>query len=731
MAQARAHGAQPRAALGDRLREPPAAAGPGPRRRTSTSSPAARACTSRRRRSTPRPATCTLGADTRGRPLGVRARQRARTSGGPRSRGTARRSPSRRARRASDPLAIYTMNADGTAARSRRTSPTHDADEQRPARARLRPGVQPPGADGVERIVFASTRGNLDAERLRLHRARSARPRTRPSRTRTSTSSSRTRAPRARTASASSPGSSTWSGCRASCRTGGSSSRPRSASRASTSSRSAGRTSTAATTTRSTRSAAASATTQATYVVELADKDFADDLQQPATPRTAPARSASSTGRSASTSRAPTPSDYPVDPTRHRSELAVVARAGLLPALAARSLRDRRLVHEPVAAARRQDARQLRHRRRLRRFGGDYDVYVLDPGTGAKTKLLGDAGTAEVEAVAVYARDRQGHLRVRAGRAERAHVRSTRASPSADVTVLDMTRPRVAPLPEHADGARRRARPAELRRLRGPAARRRRASPRVRRQHRVRRVRQGLRAAAPARHRARSRPTARRTFASPAACPSSCTSRTTASRSSCNLPRWQREEMTFVPGEYAHQAFPAGFFDNLCAGCHGSISGRPVDAALKPDFLTQASARRCRGARPPTRLLRPAASARPVDRGRPSTRDRAASAAVDEGVTRRAVSRHIAAAMRVPRLASSSLSALALPRRRARLPRLRRRAPPAVAPPPTATTARRVVDRLTAVPRCTTRTSRGPTKRRSIARCRPATTSTSSPAAAG
>jgi hypothetical protein len=55
------------------------------------------------------------------------------------------------------------------------------------------------------------------------------------------------------------------------------------------------------------------------------------------------------------------------------------------------------------------------------------------------------------------------------------------------------------------------------------------------------------------------------------------------------LPRWQREEMTFLPGEYAHQSFPGVFFDNLCAGCHGSISGRPVDASLRPDFLTQAS----------------------------------------------------------------------------------------------------------------------------------------------
>ncbi len=54
-------------------------------------------------------------------------------------------------------------------------------------------------------------------------------------------------------------------------------------------------------------------------------------------------------------------------------------------------------------------------------------------------------------------------------------------------------------------------------------------------------------------------------------------------------PRFQREAMTFYPGERAHQSFQATFFNGLCALCHGSISGKPVDAALNPDLLTQAS----------------------------------------------------------------------------------------------------------------------------------------------
>ena len=55
------------------------------------------------------------------------------------------------------------------------------------------------------------------------------------------------------------------------------------------------------------------------------------------------------------------------------------------------------------------------------------------------------------------------------------------------------------------------------------------------------------------------------------------------------LPRVQREAMSFSPGEYAHQSFRANLFDGLCGSCHGSISGRPIDAALQPDFVTQAS----------------------------------------------------------------------------------------------------------------------------------------------
>jgi hypothetical protein len=65
-----------------------------------------------------------------------------------------------------------------------------------------------------------------------------------------------------------------------------------------------------------------------------------------------------------------------------------------------------------------------------------------------------------------------------------------------------------------------------------------------------------------------------------------------------NLPRWQREEVEYSPGETMNQSFPGdapnssfgtSFFNSLCGQCHSSISGKFVDVAVNPDMLTQAS----------------------------------------------------------------------------------------------------------------------------------------------
>jgi hypothetical protein len=54
-------------------------------------------------------------------------------------------------------------------------------------------------------------------------------------------------------------------------------------------------------------------------------------------------------------------------------------------------------------------------------------------------------------------------------------------------------------------------------------------------------------------------------------------------------PMRQREEMQFYPGERVKQSMPRRLFNGVCAGCHGSISGRELDAVVSVDVLSGAS----------------------------------------------------------------------------------------------------------------------------------------------
>ncbi len=51
----------------------------------------------------------------------------------------------------------------------------------------------------------------------------------------------------------------------------------------------------------------------------------------------------------------------------------------------------------------------------------------------------------------------------------------------------------------------------------------------------------------------------------------------------------QREAVQLYPGEVLKQSFPRRFFNGFCGNCHGSISGRELDIAVMPDILTGAS----------------------------------------------------------------------------------------------------------------------------------------------
>jgi hypothetical protein len=50
-----------------------------------------------------------------------------------------------------------------------------------------------------------------------------------------------------------------------------------------------------------------------------------------------------------------------------------------------------------------------------------------------------------------------------------------------------------------------------------------------------------------------------------------------------------KEEDQLGPGEYISRGVPQAFFNSVCAGCHGSVSGKELDIAINPDALTGAS----------------------------------------------------------------------------------------------------------------------------------------------
>lgn len=223
-------------------------------------------------------------------------------------------------------------------------------------------------------------------------------------------------------------------------------------------------------------------------------------------------------------------------------------------------------------------------------FGGDYDLYVLDPVTGQKTMIAGASGSEEVEAVAVYPRVPKG-IFVSAPDEPNGHTTVQSTQTTADITVLDMhvlasllfqntptgrvvepdlksfdvfeeLPPDVASFPSACgsytacDGL-------------GPTG--------------MVYVRRRTIGTVPLQADGSAQ------FVIPGGMPILLHLADDIESSQLKLPRWQRETLTFVPGEVAHQSLPQPFFDHLCAGCHGSISGRPVEAALQPDFLTEAS----------------------------------------------------------------------------------------------------------------------------------------------
>ncbi len=489
---------------------------------------------------------------------------------------------------ASDPLAIYTMNADGTGCAKQPDIADHPANANGLLEHDFDPAFSPPVA-GVESIVFASTRGNLDSSKTAFDYVGPQRTPEDPTKPNANLyvleNASGTMRVRQltyqlnmeRLPSFMQDGRLVFTtekrapdfyqlALRRQNLDGGDY-HPLYAQRSSI------------------------GYTQATYVVELADKNFATIFSNQNARHGAGALGVFNRSIGIDfTSQSP--ADYLVDPTVIKSgspsapestffkhSLRVVANDGSYTSPS--PLPDGKMLVSYGSGA-------------PASFGGDYDVYVLDPTSGAKTKLLGSAGSAELEAVGVYPRtdkgifastpdEPNGHTHVQPG------VQPASSSP-ADVTVLDMTVLASLLFQNTPTG---RVIESDLKNFEiyedlppeasvttfsacggntwcdsyGKVY-----------------VRRRLLGKVPLQSDGSAR------FRVPGGLPIVLHLDDDSESQMLKLPRWQREEMSFLPGEVAHQSFPLVFFDNLCAGCHGAASGHPLDAALSPDFLTQASA---------------------------------------------------------------------------------------------------------------------------------------------
>jgi hypothetical protein len=230
-------------------------------------------------------------------------------------------------------------------------------------------------------------------------------------------------------------------------------------------------------------------------------------------------------------------------------------------------------------------------------FGGDYDVFLLDPLTGQKVKILGDAGSAEIEAVGIYARIGRGVFRSALDEPN-GHTVVFEDKTEADIHVLDMPvlasllfqntptgrtiedgineveiyedMPPPLDVTSFASGGSNVAKDE---------------FGQVFVKHRL--LGKVPVAADGSMH-----------FQVPGGLPILYKLPDTQQSKDKKLPRVQRESISFSPGEHANQSFRREQFNGLCASCHGAISGRPIDVAVQPDILTGASATMSRGAVP-------------------------------------------------------------------------------------------------------------------------------------
>lgn len=215
----------------------------------------------------------------------------------------------------------------------------------------------------------------------------------------------------------------------------------------------------------------------------------------------------------------------------------------------------------------------------------DYDVFAIDPGTGARTRVLGAAGTAEIEAIALYARPPRTVYRSQASEPNAYRVDdSVRTADvlmnDADVIFSLMTQN--TPTGRVVDKDLRSFQiwedlppPVDPRAIE-PSAMVKDAFGSVF-------VRRRLLGEVPVAEDGSAH------YVVTGGLPLVIELGATPLSRERSLPRMIPENVMFSPGESVHEGFPRDAFDGFCGGCHGSVSGRPLDAALRPDVLSRAS----------------------------------------------------------------------------------------------------------------------------------------------
>lgn len=353
--------------------------------------------------------------------------------------------------------------------------------------------------------------------------------------------------------------------------------------------------------------------TEASEVVELSDKDFATIFREPGTPHGGGALAVFN--RSIGLDfRSTNPADYPIDP----AVLDPAAPQSLDPQFFLRSLR----FPDPGADAHPgkpttgvyTSPSMLPDSRILVSFGaasdaasfdGNYDLYVMDKATGAKERLLGDANAAEVEAVGVFGKfvrpifksaldEPNGHTRIVDGPSEATlHVVDFgvyssllfQNTPTGRVIDPDLQSIEVwedLPPPLNVDAFEKGGSNV----VSDPFGKV--------------YVRRRMLGTVPFEKDGSAK------FSIPGGVPVVFHAPDTKLSQEKKLPRWQREQFSFAPGEIVNQSFKRESFGSLCGGCHNSVSGRTTDAALVPDFVTQASSTLAR-LQPPLGLALPPA----------------------------------------------------------------------------------------------------------------------------